>query len=53
MPTLIFDEVDAGIGGRVAEIVGQMLKKLGHSAPGDVRHTPAAGRGVARTISGR
>ena len=28
-PGLIFDEVDAGIGGRVAEIVGQMLKKLG------------------------
>ena len=29
VPTLIFDEVDAGIGGRVAEIVGQMLKQLG------------------------
>jgi DNA repair protein RecN (Recombination protein N) len=29
MPTLIFDEVDAGIGGRVAEIVGKMLKQLG------------------------
>lgn len=29
VPTLIFDEVDAGIGGRVAEIVGQLLKKLG------------------------
>ena len=29
VPTLVFDEVDAGIGGRVAEIVGQMLKKLG------------------------
>lgn len=28
VPTLIFDEVDAGIGGRVAEIVGQLLKKL-------------------------
>ncbi len=28
-PTLIFDEVDVGIGGRVAEIVGAMLKKLG------------------------
>lgn len=28
-PTLIFDEVDAGIGGRVAEIVGALLKKLG------------------------
>ena len=27
--TLIFDEVDAGIGGRVAEIVGGLLKKLG------------------------
>lgn len=27
--TLIFDEVDVGIGGRVAEIVGQMLKQLG------------------------
>jgi DNA repair protein RecN (Recombination protein N) len=29
VPTLIFDEVDAGIGGRVAEIVGRMLKGLG------------------------
>jgi DNA repair protein RecN (Recombination protein N) len=29
VPTLIFDEVDAGIGGRVAEIVGVMLKNLG------------------------
>jgi DNA repair protein RecN (Recombination protein N) len=31
VPTLIFDEVDSGIGGRVAEIVGQMLKKLGNT----------------------
>ena len=29
VPTLVFDEVDAGIGGRVAEIVGKMLKALG------------------------
>lgn len=29
MPTLIFDEVDAGIGGRVAEIVGRLLSGLG------------------------
>jgi DNA repair protein RecN (Recombination protein N) len=28
-PTLVFDEVDVGIGGGVAEIVGQMLRKLG------------------------
>jgi DNA repair protein RecN (Recombination protein N) len=30
-PTLVFDEVDAGIGGGVAEIVGQSLKSLSHS----------------------
>ncbi len=29
VPTLIFDEVDAGIGGGVAEIVGRQLKILG------------------------
>lgn len=29
VPTLIFDEVDVGIGGRVAEIVGQQLSQLG------------------------
>lgn len=28
IPTLIFDEVDVGIGGRVAEIVGMKLKQL-------------------------
>jgi DNA repair protein RecN (Recombination protein N) len=29
VPTLIFDEVDSGIGGRVAEIVGALLRQLG------------------------
>lgn len=29
IPTLIFDEVDAGIGGGVAEVVGQLLRQLG------------------------
>ena len=29
IPTMIFDEVDVGIGGGVAEIVGQLLKRLG------------------------
>ena len=29
VPTLIFAEVDVGIGGRVAEIVGRMLRELG------------------------
>ncbi len=30
IPTLIFDEVDVGIGGRVAEIVGRKLNDLGN-----------------------
>ncbi len=30
-PVLIFDEVDVGIGGRVAEIVGRMLHELGRT----------------------
>ncbi|MAK56775.1 MAG: DNA repair protein RecN [Pusillimonas sp.] len=29
VPTLIFDEVDSGVGGAVAEVVGQLLKALG------------------------
>ena len=29
VPVLVFDEVDAGIGGRVAEIVGRLLRELG------------------------
>lgn len=31
IPTLIFDEVDAGIGGGVAETVGQLLRQLGET----------------------
>jgi DNA repair protein RecN (Recombination protein N) len=30
VPTLIFDEVDSGIGGAVAEVVGRLLRQLGH-----------------------
>lgn len=30
IPTLIFDEVDAGIGGAVAEVVGRQLRALGN-----------------------
>jgi len=29
IPTLIFDEVDSGVGGGVAETIGQLLKNLG------------------------
>ena len=31
VPTLIFDEVDSGIGGATAEVVGQLLHRLGES----------------------
>ena len=31
VPCLLFDEVDAGIGGQVAELIGQLLKKLSAS----------------------
>ena len=29
VPTLIFDEVDSGVGGATGEVVGQMMKQLG------------------------
>ena len=31
-PTLIFDEIDAGVGGSVADSVGRLMKQLGRSA---------------------
>ena len=43
--TLIFDEIDVGIGGAVAETVGRLMKQLGQSATGQrqvlaVTHLP-------------
>jgi DNA repair protein RecN (Recombination protein N) len=41
IPTLVFDEVDVGIGGAVAEIVGQLLRRLGeHRQVLCVTHLP-------------
>lgn len=34
VPCMIFDEVDVGIGGGVAEVVGQLLKQLGQAGVG-------------------
>lgn len=31
VPTIIFDEIDSGIGGAVAEVVGRLLRRLGHN----------------------
>ena len=41
---MVFDEVDAGIGGAVAEIVGRELRALASARAGAVRDAPAAGR---------
>ena len=53
--TLIFDEVDAGIGGEVAEVVGQKLQAAGRAISGAVHHAPAANRltGSRRTTTSR
>ena len=41
IPTLIFDEVDTGVGGAVAETVGKQLKRLGkHHQVMCVTHLP-------------
>ena len=42
IPTLIFDEIDQGIGGRVGFTVGEKLWRLGAQPPGVLRHPPAA-----------
>ena len=31
VPTLIFDEADAGVGGAVAEVIGELMRRLGDS----------------------
>jgi DNA repair protein RecN (Recombination protein N) len=41
VPTLVFDEVDSGIGGAVAEVVGQLLQSLSrHHQVLSVTHLP-------------
>ena len=41
IPTLVFDEVDVGIGGSTADIVGKLLKQLGdHGQVISVTHQP-------------
>ncbi|MBK6471186.1 MAG: DNA repair protein RecN [Betaproteobacteria bacterium] len=37
VPTLIFDEIDAGVGGTVADSVGRLMKQLGRVQAGDTQ----------------
>ena len=34
IPTVLFDEIDSGIGGQIADVVGKKLKELSQSASG-------------------
>ena len=47
--TLVFDEIDIGIGGRAAEAVGQKLKALSTGPAGAVRDAPAADCRIRRS----
>ena len=44
--TMIFDEVDRGVGGAVASAIGERLARLAEQVAGARRHALAAGRGA-------
>ena len=46
VPTFVFDEVDAGVGGARAIEIGRRLAALSRSRAGDRRHAPRPGRRV-------
>ena len=52
VPTMVFDEVDAGVGGAAAIEVGRRLQPLSDPHPGDRRDPPGPGRGVRRPAAG-
>lgn len=49
IPTMIFDEVDVGIGGGVAEVVGQLLKQLGELQHGS-NDSASSEKSIARQV---
>ena len=46
VPTFVFDEVDAGVGGKAAVEVGRRLARLARPRAGHRRDAPAAGSGL-------
>ncbi len=44
LKTLIFDEIDSGIGGRTAEFIARKLEQLAGPPPGHLHHPSAADR---------
>ena len=49
VPTFVFDEVDAGVGGRAAVEIGRRLGRARQECSGAGRHPPASGGGVRRS----
>ena len=47
-PTLVFDEIDTGVGGAVADAIGVRLARLAAPRPGDRGYPCAPGRGACR-----
>ena len=47
-PLLVFDEIDAGIGGHTARAVGEHLRALAAGPADPLHHPPAAGGGDGR-----
>ena len=45
---LVFDEIDANVGGRLGSVIGNKLRKLASAPPGAVHHPPAADRQLRR-----
>ena len=45
-PTLVFDEIDTGVGGAVADAIGQRLARLAGTGAGARGHPRAPGRGA-------
>ena len=51
--TMVFDEVDAGVGGRAAVQIGRRLARLARTPSGHRGHPPAAGGRLRRHPPGR
>ena len=45
---LVFDEIDANVGGRLGSVIGNKLRRLADASPGAVHHPPAADRQLRR-----
>ena len=52
VPTFVFDEVDAGVGGAAAVEVGRRLARLATTGPGRGRDPPGPGGGLRRPPPG-